>query len=209
MCQALLYRECVIWIFILRIHESSDGSPSLISQHLIIICIYICNNICSAVYLSIILFLLWENSLIIGILSFYIEGGRWERIQRTVSFAFPLYQEAIWWGREFNNNYFTIYLVLFINIMIAYLLWIIILEKRFLQEYIIYYKNSIIVGNLSFWRNSVFWSSFYYFIFILYLLTLGSSYYRHFFYSFLYFPNLSKICLLASGSCIRFILFSY
>ena len=30
-----------------------------------------------------------------------------------------------------------------------------------------------------------------------------------FFYSFLYFPNLSKICLLASGSCIRFILFSY
>ena len=32
------------------------------------------------------------------------------------------------------------------------------------------------------------------FIFILYLLTLGSSYYRHFFYSFLYFPNLSKIC---------------
>ena len=34
------------------------GSPSLISQHLIIICIYICNNICSAVYLSIIFFLL-------------------------------------------------------------------------------------------------------------------------------------------------------
>ena len=38
----------------------------------------------------------------------------------------------------------------------------------------------------------------------IHLLTLGSSYYRHFFYSFLYFPNLSKICLLASGSCLRF-----
>ena len=43
------------------------------------------------------------------------------------------------------------------------------------------------------------------FIFILAdILIFIYSYYRHFFYSFLYFPNLSKICLLASGSCLRF-----
>ena len=40
-------------------------------------------------------------------------------------------RKRIWsWNFILRINYFTIYLVLFINIMIAYLLCIIILEKR-------------------------------------------------------------------------------